>query len=340
MSRYLVVAAVFWLHFFGYGPLRADAEEQKLEILTESKAKLVWQRLVEATQNLDTLSHAKLIVDVPAVPSGNGISNLAAGFASIALFREDSFFAPDASLMQVSWKMQKILKKQLPNMSESKRFMVADRIQRELRKEYYQDLVRNQRKPPKVSKPEVFVRTIQEYFDHAKNSDTIKRLKEAIGAFLEIRDLTVDIAAEDASWDRCQEAVIRNLPFLCLGGDHDNPQVFVCVGYAEGNNRKYLAVLNPETSQLQNRPLAGMMTDLDRAMGGKCEVVIRSLGGTAIHTDFYKTQPSPAPIPGLAFLAFRSSAVRCVFIHNWKQDETAVQKRIERLLADSNPGKK
>lgn len=307
------------------------AESLEPELLDEATTKIVWQRLVEARQNLDVLTHARFVSKVPAVPSGNGISPLVAGFASLAWFRED-LFAPDARAMQVGWTLSPILKREMPDASDNARAMVAHELLKRLRAEYVEDLVKNQSKPPKVSKREVFVRTIQEYYDRSQNGDMIERLKEAIQAFLKARDLTVVVQVEDASWERCQQALNRDLPFLCLTGNRDNPRVFVCVGYAEANNRRYLLALDPQKSELRQRPLANMMTDVDRALGGEAEAIIRTLGGKTIHTDFHNTQPLPEPIPGLVAFAFPPPAIRCMFIHKWRQDEQATQGRIKRLL--------
>lgn len=307
------------------------AESSEPELLDEATTKIVWQRLVEARQNLDVLTHARFVSKVPAVPSGNGISPLVAGFASLAWFRED-LFAPDARAMQAAWTMRRTIRESMPNTKELARLMAMEQVLKKMEMEYAEDLVKNQSKPPKASKAEVFVRTIQEYYDRSQNGDMIERLKEAIQAFLKARDLTVVVQVEDASWERCQQALNRDLPFLCLTGNRDNPRVFVCVGYAEANNRRYLLALDPQKSELRQRPLANMMTDVDRALGGEAEAIIRTLGGKTIHTDFHNTQPLPEPIPGLVAFAFPPPAIRCMFIHKWRQDEQATQGRIKRLL--------
>ncbi len=320
------------------GPRCSAAESSELELLDEPTTRIVWQRLVEARQDLDVLTHARFISNVPAVPSGNGISPLVAGVASLAWFRED-LFAPDARAMRVGWTLSQILKREMPDANDSARAMVAHELLKRLRAEYVEDLVRNQSRPPKVSKREVFVRTIQEYYDRSKDGDMIERLKEAIRTFLRARDLTVGVLVEDASWERCQQAVNRDLPFLCLTGSRKNPRVFVCVGYAEANNRRYLLVVDPENARLRTQPLAEIINDVDRAVGGHAVAILAKASGDAVRTDFHFTQPRPELIPGLVAVGFRSPSIPCLFLHKWREDEQAVQDRLTRMLKDIHPMK-
>lgn len=321
-------------------PAWGTADDGAPEIIVGPKANAVWQRLVQSQGNLDVLTHAKLIVKVPVVPSGNGVSDLVAGFASLAWFREDQFFAPDARSMLAGPIVHRTLEKQLAGTNDSNRFIVEDGILKELKMEYLDDLIKNQAKPPKASKRQVFVRTIQEYFERVQNENGVERLKEAVKVFMKSRDLSVVVAVEDASWDRCREAVNRDSPFLCLVGERDKPQVLVCVGYAEANTKRYLVVLNPKGAQLQKQPLADILNDVDRAFEGDAVVeTIRAASGDVVSSDFYTTQPLSPPPPGLAVIAVHSAPVSCLFFHKWQQDEKAMQDRIERLFNRNNTTK-
>jgi len=225
-----------------------------LAIVEDEQKERVWNHFIEAEGNLNVRIQLALITGVPMIPSGNGVPSSATALTSIALFREQS--SRDLSVKdcgKLALVVRQVLDSQTEATDKKNNAKRMAELWNDVCAEYRKDIEAAALKVPRQStKGELYAKVLQNYLDRSQKESLAERLREAVEALAKARDLSVHASVEDAPWQRCQEAIIRRMPFLCFLSDDAHP--LVGVGYVEDDNKKYLIAFDPEKCKSQMHP--------------------------------------------------------------------------------------
>jgi len=304
------------------------AMDRAPEMLDEAKAKLIWSQVSLAARDLDVLPDASFITGVFAIPSDSHITGMAAALASVVAFRDaGEGHSYSGDLSGDSGPFLLTVRQLLGTHAGAKQQEELPQTMQELWKtihlSYNNDadqVLHKLASSTKISGGGLWARVIQSYYDQVREGTPQDRLRKSVLALAAPRDLVVTVSQEKGSRDRCQESIIRKMPFLCFFGNPDNPRPYVCVGYAKKEDKLYWIALNP--SKCIGAP-NGMAVTKIRA----------NWRHWAPYTNDYKTLPYPEAVPGTVVLDAAPASFACMFIYNWRHDEKALAERVKRFLA-------
>ncbi len=315
----------------------AAAETAAPEILEDGTAKVVWQRLVESRDNLDIVDKAKLVTGIPLVASDDAASAPSAVLAAMVCYLDGEHGNVSGILSgDLAMTIRSIIlgKETDPGRKDTLVKRVRP-IWTAVCQQYNQDICKAaQAFRKKASKGECYMAAIQTYYEKTQGSTPLDRMSKAVTSFLMARDILVSAAVEDASWERCCEALNRDMPFACLLGPPGATHVYVGIGYVEGGGKRYLVVLDPVKCNSKTR--VRTETPDKGHPAGESAVVDAVGGGDAIFTQGQTVQPQGTPPQGAVVISVSADRLPCLFVHRMRRDRQAVQARVERLLLQGN----